>query len=140
MAGARELGEVHSYPLASGETFDDSGYVLEAAQGGTNEVQTASSGNTTPLIGTNYKSTENQDEEVVYPSTGTIGVVTEGVRELRGDAEEYQLGADVYVSTANDGHVNASNDTNRRVGAVFEYVDNSGGSDGDPVLVKYNFD
>lgn len=140
MAGARELGEVHSYPLASGQTFDDRGYVLEANQGGTDEVQKADSANSTPLVGTNYKSTENQHGDVVEPDSGEIGVVTEGVRELPSDTETYQFGQDVYVSSANNGQVNGSDTGNRRVGRVMEYTDNSGGSSGDPVLVKYDFD
>lgn len=139
MAGASELGEVHSYPLATGQTFDDRGYVLEAAQGGTEEVQKAASGSGLPRVGVNYKSTEDQDGNVVEPDSGEIGVVREGVFPLRADAETYELGQDVYVSSTNNGHVNGTDTTNTRVGQTTEYSDLSAESDGEDLLVKFDF-
>lgn len=139
MAGNRELGEVQSHPVDDSFTADDSGYLLEAKQDGSNEVQMAVSGSGNALIGHNFVSTEDQWEDVVNPDSGEIDVVEEGELEVKGEAEEYFKGDDVYVSTDNDGHVSKADSGNRRIGRVAEYTDNSGGAVGDKVPVKFDY-
>lgn len=138
MAGNRELGEVHSHPVDSSFTADDSGYVYEPEQGGNGYVQKADSANSTNLVGVGFTSTEDQHGDVVTPSSGEYGLVEEGVMMVKCDAAEYFLGEDVYVSSSNNGHANKSDTGNRRLGRVHEYTDNSGGSDGDKVPIKFD--
>lgn len=138
MAGRRELGEVQHHPVNDTYTADDSGYLHQATQGGNGEVEMAVSGGNA-LIGFNFVSTEDQWEDVVNPDSGEIGLVEEGELDVKGEAEEYFKGDDVYVSTDNDGHVSKADSGNTRVGRVAEYTDNSGGSVGDKVPIKFDF-
>lgn len=139
MAGARELGEVHSYPVDATDSFDDGGYVLVADQGGDGRVHKHKSGTsndydgTNPVIGVNYKSTEDQDGVVQSLAVGDqIGVVKESAGfPVRGEAETYNLGDDLYLSQSNDGRVNKTDTGSARLGTVVEYVDHSAGADTD---------
>lgn len=150
MAGARELGEVHGYPLESSESgFDDGGYVLMAAQDGNGTVRSVdtstdsdSSGTADdlegqyPVAGVLYASTLDQDDNVRYPPSGEVDVAGEsGGIPIKADADTYNVGDDVYLSGANAGHVNKSDTSHTRVGSVAAptTVDNAG----EKVIVKF---
>lgn len=143
MAGAREYGEVKSYPAQDGESFDTDGYLLGVD--GNGRVAQLAAGGTAPF-GVNYVSTEGPEGETIESLSQDDPVDT--VREsagfpLQGDAVTYTAGDDVYVSANNAGQVSTSDDAGaaERVGRVVEGVDHSGGADGDdnPVLVSFNF-
>lgn len=142
MAGAREFGEVKKHPLEDNETFDDEGYVVVADKSGDNKVHKHKAGTaadydgTNPIVGVNYASTENQNEDVVFPESGQTGVVEDSSGQpVQADAAEYFLGDEVYLSQTNDGHVNKSDTTSARLGRVVEYNDLTGGAG--KILVKY---
>lgn len=139
MAGARELGEVHSYPSAN-ESYDQAGYVLEVD--GSQNVTKIASGSADGSFGANYTSSEDEDGNVETLDAGTeIGVVRESAAfPLVADAETFNIGDDVHVSGTNDGHVSQADTGNERVGTCVENKDLSGGSDGDDhILVAFSF-
>jgi len=138
MTGAREVGEVASYPVDGTFTADDSGYVLEAKQDGSSEVQHVT-GDSSAVVGVNFVSTENQKENVVNPDSGEVDVAKEGrAFPVKADSAEYFVGEDVHLSATNDGHVNKSDTGNYRVGTVARYNDLT--SDGDKLLVDFSTD
>lgn len=143
MAGAREWGEVHSYPSAN-ESYDDHGYVLEV--NGSGQVTKIGSGTGTGSddnpFGVNYVSSEDEDGNVETLDAGTeIDVVRESAAfPVVADAEDYTIGDVVHVSGTNDGHVSAADTGNDKVGVAVETKDLSGGSDGDEhILVAFSF-
>lgn len=141
MAGARELGEVHSYPAADGLSLDVDGYVLNVnANDRVQKIPAAGTG----AFAVNYVSTEGPEGETIESLSADDPV--DCVREsagfpVQGDAETYTFGDPVYVSGANAGQVSAADSANERVGRVVESVDHSGSADSDdnPVLVAFNF-
>lgn len=136
MAGVRELGDVIDYPVDGNFTADDSGYVLEAKQDGTGEVQHVT-GDSTSVIGANFVSTENQQEEIVTPDSGQVDVVSETAGfPLKADADDYYVGESVYLSATNDGHVNKTDTGNYRVGRVVRST--TVDSAGEKVIVKFD--
>lgn len=148
MAGAREYGEVHSYPVDATDSFDDGGYVVVADQGGDNKVHKHKSGTaadydgTNPVIGVNYVSTEDQDGVVQSLADGDeLDVVKESAGfPVRGENETFNLGETVYLSQSNDGRVNTTDTTSTSLGTVVEYVDHSGNNatDSNEVLVSFD--
>lgn len=140
MAGhARNHGEVHSYPVQDGESFDSGGYLLTVDADG--RVGTAAAG-ATGIFGVNYKSTEDQDGIVQdLDEDDPLSTVRESAGyPLQGDAEDYSVGDDVYVSADNAGQVNTTSTEEERVGVVVESADHSANEDGDdnPVVVAFS--
>lgn len=145
---ARNYGEPRSYPVDATDSFDARGYVVVADQGGDNRVHKHASGTaadydgTNPVIGVNFKSTEDQDGIVQNLAAGDeISVVTESAAfPVRGEAETYNLGDPIYLSQNNDGRVNKSNTSSAQLGVVVEAVDHSGGNatDSNEVLVAFD--
>lgn len=143
MSGSRELGEVHSYPLVDSEPgYGDNGYVLIADQDGNGSVRRPDTGTatdidgTSPVAGVLHTSTLDQEDNVRYPPSGEVDVVGEsGGMPVKADAGTYNFGDDVHLSSSNDGHVNAGDTGNVRVGTVAEpaTVD----ADGDKLIVKF---
>ena len=135
MAGVRGFTEVTSYPVDDEFYADDSGYVLEAKQDGTGEVEHVE-GDSESVIGVNYVSTEDQWEDVVNPDSGEVDVVpNSGGFPVKADEGEYRPQESVYLSNTNDGHVNTTDTENYRLGTVVrpENVD----EDGEKVIVKF---
>lgn len=124
MAGAREFGEVESFP-ADGVTLDEKGYVLSAVGAGDGEVQIAPGGTDDDLIGVNYVSSEDQHEDVV--AVDEVDVVRESPSfPVRVEEGDYRLGEQLYLSTDNDGTLNKSDTGNQAFGTVAEPVDTTG--------------
>lgn len=136
MPGVRELGEVIDYAVDTSFTADDSGYILEAKNDGSGEVQMVT-GDSTNVVGSNFVSTENQQEDIVNPDSGKIDVVAESAGfPIKADADDYYVGDDVHLSATNDAHVNKTDTTNYRVGRVVRTT--TVDSAGEKVIVKFD--
>lgn len=128
MAGARGLGEVHSYP-SQNESYDDYGYLLDVD--GSGHVGKVAGGGT-GVFAVNYVSSE--DEDGVSFDTLAAGdpldCIREGYFPLVADAVDFTIGDDAVVSASNAGHV-SNTGGGENVGTIVETNDLSGGSDGD---------
>ena len=156
MAGAREIGEVHSYPLHDSvdTPYEDSGFVLVAPQDGSGAVRrtdtatTADIDGTHPVVGVSFASHEDQYSSPIRPSyelpeSGEQDVVSESAGyPVKAEDLTYELGEDVYLSDTDDGRV--TNDpptdadgvpTTARVGRTAEA---GGVSSEGKILVKFD--
>ncbi|MFB6236929.1 MAG: hypothetical protein ABEH81_01025 [Halopenitus sp.] len=138
MPGAREYGDVSSYPLDSNVSLDAEGYLLNFTSNDDLQKVPAAGAN---VFGVNYKSTADQDGNL--ETGGQIGTVRHSAAfPVRAAAESYSPGDDVYVSGSTAGVVSAADTAQERVGVVVEKdpLDLTTTSDGDEtVLVAFSF-
>lgn len=138
----RDWGDVPSYPVQSGYSADDRGYVLTIDGNGRVGKVAAGEATASNLFGANYKSTEDQDGNVeTLEADDQTSVVRHSAGfPLRAAARSWTAGELAQISAGTDGVVDAATG-NATVGVVVETVDLSGeAADGDgEVLVSFDF-